>query len=194
MGRFQIIETMTYQAAPISCHGARRRHRLRIQLGPTPILLMASVAYFGPALTGDASARAGPPPHAVKTPEMRQYHVLRPSQYHRASRGSAPGPASLSRSGEFANSISGRVISRLFSPHSPNSISKVRIYDSSRSSARIGRQNDPRIGRQIAAENGRDPRLMLDIAKALGLVYLAFLAVWFWATRFRMRPPSSAPS
>jgi hypothetical protein len=100
----------------------------------------------------------------------------------------------LSRSGEFVNSISGGVISRLFTPHSPNSISKVEIRTSSRSATQIDRQNDHPIGRQIAAENGRDPRLMLDIAKALGLVYLAFLAVWFWATRFRMRPPSSAPS
>ena len=36
--------------------------------------------------------------------------------------------------------------------------------------------------------------MMLGIAAALGLVYLTFLAVWFWATRLRVRPPSSAPS
>jgi hypothetical protein len=35
---------------------------------------------------------------------------------------------------------------------------------------------------------------MLQIGGVLGLVYVAFLAVWFWATRFRMRPPRSAPS
>jgi hypothetical protein len=33
---------------------------------------------------------------------------------------------------------------------------------------------------------------MLQIGAVLGLVYLAFLAVWFWATRFRIRPPTSA--
>jgi hypothetical protein len=58
----------------------------------------------------------------------------------------------------------------------------------------IGARNDSSIGVQIGAENGRDPRVMIDIAAALGLVYLAFLAVWFWATRVRMRPPRSAPS
>ena len=35
---------------------------------------------------------------------------------------------------------------------------------------------------------------MIRIGATLGLIYLAFLAVWFWATRFRMRPSSSAPS
>jgi hypothetical protein len=59
---------------------------------------------------------------------------------------------------------------------------------------RISPSNDRSIGEQIGSENGRDPRLMIRIGATLGLVYLAFLAVWFWATRFRMRPPSSAPS
>jgi hypothetical protein len=68
------------------------------------------------------------------------------------------------------------------------------IVRSSRVAGPIGAQNDRRIGRAIAVENGKDPRLMLGIAAALGLVYLAFLAVWFWATRIRIRPPSSAPS
>ena len=68
------------------------------------------------------------------------------------------------------------------------------IAGSSRVAISIGPQNDRRIGRVIAAENGKDPRLMLGIAAALGLVYLTFLAVWFWATRLRVRPPSSAPS
>lgn len=68
------------------------------------------------------------------------------------------------------------------------------IAGSSRVAAPIGPQNEFRIGRVIATENGKDARLMLGIAAALGLVYLAFLAVWFWATRIRMRPPSSAPS
>jgi hypothetical protein len=194
MGRFHIIETTTHSPSFISHDVAPRRRGLASKVGPMSIVLAAFLTYFGPALTGGASARAGPPQEAIKAPEMRQYHSLRASQYHRVTRSSAPGSASLSRSGEFVNSISGRVISRFFTPHSRKSISKVVIRDSSRSAVRIGRQNGPPISRQIAAENGRDPRLMLDIAKALGLVYLAFLAVWFWATRFRMRPPSSAPS
>ena len=57
-----------------------------------------------------------------------------------------------------------------------------------RSNDRISAPNDRSIGRQIGSENGSDPRLMIRIGATLGLVYLAFLAVWFWATRFRMRP------
>jgi len=60
--------------------------------------------------------------------------------------------------------------------------------------AQISTRNTRSIGSWIGAENGRDPRVMLDIAGALGLVYLAFLAVWFWTTRFRMRPSSRAAS
>ncbi len=58
----------------------------------------------------------------------------------------------------------------------------------------IDSRNDHRIGGAIASETNRDPRVMLDIAAVLGLSYLGFLAVWFWATRVRMRPRSSAPS
>jgi hypothetical protein len=35
---------------------------------------------------------------------------------------------------------------------------------------------------------------MFRLGAALGLVYVAFLAAWFWATRFRVRPPRSASS
>jgi hypothetical protein len=33
---------------------------------------------------------------------------------------------------------------------------------------------------------------MLQIGAVFGLIYVAFLGVWFWATRFRMGPPRSA--
>jgi hypothetical protein len=61
-------------------------------------------------------------------------------------------------------------------------------------SDRIRPRNDRLIGEQIGSENSRDAQLMIRLGAALGLGYLAFLAVWFWATRFRMRPPSNAPS
>lgn len=157
-------------------------------------MLAASVAYFAPVAAGAGPARAGPPIEAVKTPEMGQYHGLEARQYHREGRSSAPVSASLSRSSEFANSISARVISRLFTSHSPNSTSKVMIQTQVRSNDRINPPNDRSIGGQIGSENSSDPRLMIRIGATLGLVYLAFLAVWFWATRFRMRPPSGAPS
>ena len=53
-----------------------------------------------------------------------------------------------------------------------------------RSNDRISAPNDRSIGQTIGPGNGSDPRLMIQIGASLGLVYLAFLAVWFWATRF----------
>lgn len=194
MGRFRIIGTKTSTTACISRHIEQRRQLRRSRLGLTSIVLAASVAYFAPVAAGAAPVRAGPPIGAVKAAEMRQYHGLEATQYHRERRSSAPVSASLSRSREFANSISARVISRLFTSHSPNSTSKFMIQTPVRSNDRISAPNDRSIGRQIGSGNGRDPRLMIRIGATLGLVYLAFLAVWFWATRFRMRPSSSAPS
>ena len=194
MGRFRIIGTKTHATVCISRHIDRRRQLLRSRLGLTSIVLAGSVAYFAPVAAGAASARAGPPVEAVKAAEMGQYHGLEGRQYHPLGRSSAPVSASLSRSRKFANSISARVISRLFTSHSPNSTSKVIIQTPVRSNDRISAPNDRSIGRQIGSGNGSDPRLMIRIGATLGLVYLAFLAVWFWATRFRMRPSSSAPS
>ena len=194
MGRFRIIGTKTFTAVCISRHIYRRRQLLRSRLGLTSIVLAVSVAYFAPVAAGAALARAGPPTRGVQTPEMGQYHSLGAPQYHRVGRSSAPVSASLSRSREFANSISTGVISRLFTFGSPNSTAKVMIQTSVRSNDRISPPNGRSIGGQIGSENSRDPRLMIRIGATLGLVYLAFLAVWFWATRFRMRPSSSAPS
>ena len=194
MGRFRIIGTKILTTACISRHSDRQRQLRRSRLGLMSIVLAASVAYFAPVAAGAAPARAGPPIGAVKTAEMGQYHGLEARQYHRVGRSSAPASASLSRSRKFANSISARVISRLFTSHSPNSTSKVMIQTPVRSNDRISAPNDRSIGRQIGSGNGSDPRLMIRIGATLGLVYLAFLAVWFWATRFRMRPSSSAPS
>jgi hypothetical protein len=35
---------------------------------------------------------------------------------------------------------------------------------------------------------------MLEIGLLLGAVYMAFLGVWFWATRLRRRPRSATPA
>jgi len=34
----------------------------------------------------------------------------------------------------------------------------------------------------------RDSRLLAQLGIVLGMVYLAFLTVWFWATRLRWNP------
>ena len=180
--------------ACIPRHIIGRRRFLRSRLGLMSIVLAASVAYFAPVAAGAARSRAGPPTAATKTAEIGQYHGLGPPQYHRGAQSSGPASAPLSRSREFDNSISTRVISRLFTSHSANSIPKTTLHTQLRPSDRIIPRNDRPIGGQIGSENSRDPGLMIRIGATLGLGYLAFLAVWFWATRFRMRPPSSAPS
>jgi hypothetical protein len=62
------------------------------------------------------------------------------------------------------------------------------ISDHPRFDTQIGILNSSQIGSQ----KSRDPSLMLQIGAALGLVYVGFLATWFWATRFRIRPPGDA--
>jgi hypothetical protein len=46
---------------------------------------------------------------------------------------------------------------------------------------------DPAETRQPARPASGDTALMLEIGLVLGLAYLAFLAVWIWATRLRPR-------
>jgi hypothetical protein len=55
------------------------------------------------------------------------------------------------------------------------------------SASRIDRPTD----RQIQRSN-HGTRLMLRIGAGLGLIYLVFLASWFWVTRFLVRPERSA--
>jgi hypothetical protein len=45
----------------------------------------------------------------------------------------------------------------------------------------------PRASRD-ALENPRDTRLMIKIGLLLGMGYVLFLTLWFWATRLRPRP------
>jgi hypothetical protein len=128
------------------------------------------------------------------TAEIAQYHGSNRGQYHEITVSSAAvsawlsGPASPS--GEFRNAISTEVISPIFARNSSFASRKGPSGRLAGSSVWIGSQN----ARQIHSEAGGDPRAMLELAAVLGFVYGAFLAVWFWATRFRIRPPSSAPS
>jgi hypothetical protein len=44
-------------------------------------------------------------------------------------------------------------------------------------------------GRQGTEDDGMsDTRLLMQLGMLLGTVYLAFLTVWFWATRLRWNP------
>jgi hypothetical protein len=44
----------------------------------------------------------------------------------------------------------------------------------------------------VVAGDTTNERLMLQLGGLFGMFYVAFLAVWFWATRVRGRPPSGA--
>jgi hypothetical protein len=153
---------------------------------------LASLAY----LAAPTGARASPgvvhPVAGAKTPKTTQYHGLEGRQYHRDGLRSASDSRwlreSRSSKGELENTISFSVISRISASHSSKPMAKLLISDHPRFDTRIGVLNSS----QIRSQKNRDPRLMLQIGAAFGLVYVGFLASWFWATRFRMRPPRDA--
>lgn len=168
------------------------------------ILILAPLAYF--TWTPVAGALPEPAAHAAVPTGLRQgqnaqYHGRQGPQYHRVAprfgRISARPRASSRPDRELTKPISARVISPIFTFHSPKSTKKAQKVTSFRSDDRIGDRNDRSIGAQIGSGNepqSRDPRLMLQIGAVFGLIYVAFLVLWFWATRFRVRPPRSAPS
>ena len=163
-------------------------------MGSIAIGLLAIAACFVPAGTATASPSAGPALRALQTLENKQYHGLAAGQYHRIARSRGPASESFSQWRELGKTISARVISPTFTSRSPNQMTKTVTSRSEATGKRIAFRNGRSIGGRIESENINDPRVMLGIGACLGLCYLTFLAVWFWATRFRMRPPRSAPS
>jgi hypothetical protein len=160
-------------------------------------VLVVSSAFLALAPAASASGeRSGPRPAlpGARTAEIAQYHGSARGQYHEIAPSSARLSAWLSGpwspSSELRNAISAQVISPIFTRDSLFGSRKRRSDRLTGSSTWIGSQN----ARQIHPETGSDPRAMVELAAALGFIYVAFLAVWFWATRFRVRPPSSAPS
>jgi hypothetical protein len=165
-------------------------------------VLVASVAYF--ALTLNVSAASGPTtssiaPSGRENGQIGQYHGTWGRQYHGIAARSGPlsawRRASRSADSEFSGSIVGRVISPIFTLHSEIGNAKAQKRLDSPPSTQTGAGNDRSIGAQIDAGNeprSGDPRLMLQIGAVFGLIYVAFLGVWFWATRFRMGPPRRA--
>jgi hypothetical protein len=158
---------------------------------------------------------------ALRQGQVPQNHSAKEGQYHGRWAGfrriSAWNAGSSRPGAEMTSPIAMDVISRLLRFHS--AVSNTNAQDSlgSRTNVRIGAQNDRSIGNRIGSlscssprcyakletladpgryqgstASSRDPRLMLQIGAVLGLVYLAFLAAWIWATRFRIQPPRSA--
>jgi hypothetical protein len=123
-----------------------------------------------------------------------QYHGSNSGQYHEIAANSGSNSAWLRRpwpvGAKLRNTIYPLVISPGFADRSPMGHRKRQNHTITGSHAYIGSQNASRISRDIRG----DPQAMFQLGAVLGLVYVAFLAVWFWATRFRVRPPRSAPS
>jgi hypothetical protein len=159
--------------------------------------LVVSGAFLALVPAASASGERSGPRSALpdaRTAEIAQYHGSTRGQYHEIAGSSARLSAWLSGpwspGGELRNAISAQVISPIFTRDSVFGSRKGPSDRLAGSSNWIGSQN----ARQSHPETGSDPRAMVELATVLGLVYIAFLAVWFWATRFRVRPPSSAPS
>lgn len=165
-------------------------------------MLVASVAYF--ALTLNVSAASGPTtpsiaPSGRENGQIGQYHGTWGRQYHgiaaRSGSLSAWRRASRSADPEISGPITTEVISPIFTSHSEIGNAKAQKRLVSPPGDRTGARKGRSIGAQIAAGNehrSSDPRLMLQLGAVFGLIYVAFLGVWFWATRFRMGPPRSA--
>jgi hypothetical protein len=47
------------------------------------------------------------------------------------------------------------------------------------------REGFDRVRRGTVSYGGGDSRLLMQVGVVLGTLYLAFLTVWFWATRLR---------
>jgi hypothetical protein len=156
------------------------------------IVFVASFAYLAPPASARASPGVAHPVQGAKTPKTTQYHGLGGRQYHPSGLSSESDSGwlreSRSSNGELESTISPSVISRIWASHSPRPMTKLLISDHPAFDTQIGVLNSSQIGSQ----KSRDPSLMLRIGAALGLVYVGFLATWFWATRFRIRPPRDA--
>jgi hypothetical protein len=178
------------------------------------IVLLAMVAFLGWAANvraaADVEALAGKQPAAQGSvlSQSRQYHTGGAVQYQHGRAAARPASAwnqTLDAAHEFAI----RLIPPFF--NFDFAVSNVKLQESviSRSRSPVGIANDRSIADRISprtcsgtpcldrvdqafAGDTTNERLMLQIGGLFGMLYVAFLAVWFWATRVRGRPPSGA--
>jgi hypothetical protein len=129
-----------------------------------------------------------------RSAEIAQYHGPIAPWYQEIA--ASPGSTSAWLSevrppgGKLRGRNSLRVISLHFSFLSLDEYEKVENDSWTGSGVRSSRQNSTWIRSPIDG----DPRAMLRLGAALGVLYILFLGVWLWATRLRVRPPRSAPS
>ena len=190
-------------------------------IGIAPLALLSSLVPAGIAGAKPSVEPRGMDGMGLQQSRIPQYQTPSGGQYHGREAGirriSAWNLGSSRQGVELTTPIATDVISPSLRFHS--AISNTNTQDSLgfRTSRWIGSRNDRSIGYRIGtvlcsratcyaelktqadpvryqgpAVSSRNPRLMLQIGGVLGLVYLAFLAAWIWATRFRIRPPRSA--
>jgi hypothetical protein len=176
------------------------------------VLLVAIICLAGPPAVGAAGTVGAltdkrPAAGAVSS-QSKQYHHGSTEQYQ--ERRGLPRPVSASnRAPNDARELTFTLISPFFDfDFAVSNTSRQKAVISELGSP-ISIANDRSIDGQILARtcfqrscfNRPDPalaadttndRLMLQLGGLFGLSYVAFLAVWFWATRLRGRPPSGA--
>ena len=191
-GSSQIIGAKIHRPACIWNHIVARRLARRRSSCTMAIVFLASLAYLAPSAGARASPGVAHPVTGAKRAKTAQYHGLRGRQYHRNGRSSGSDSGwlheSRSSNGELETITSLPVISRISASHSPRPMGNLLMSERLWFDTQIDGLNRSQIG----SERSRDPRPMFQIGAALGLVYVGFLATWFWATRFRMRPPRDA--
>jgi hypothetical protein len=193
LGSFRIIELEIFTPARIRNHIAANRRRLPALA--TMLVVSGVVLVLAPAAAASGGATgSGSGLRSAQRAENAQYHGSNSGQYHQIAASSGPNSAwlrHLSLPGvKLRNTIFPLVISPSFTVPSSIWRRKRQTDVAGRSHIYIGSQNASSISPYISS----DSRPMLQLGAALGLVYVAFLAVWFWATRLRVRPPRSAPS
>jgi hypothetical protein len=178
------------------------------------MVLLAMVAFLGwaanvrAAADVEALASAQPAAQGSVLSQSRQYHAGRTVQYQQGRAAARPVSA-WSQTPDATHQFVNRLISPFF--NFDFAVSNVNLHEPviSRSRSPVGIANDRSIADRISprtcsgtacldrvdqafAGDTTNERLMLQIGGLFGMLYVAFLAVWFWATRVRGRPPSGA--
>jgi hypothetical protein len=116
-----------------------------------------------------------------------QYHSRTRTQYHERAPAFGGVSAVKSEIAQLNLPIPPVLISQIFYADFTTRSAKVPLRSELRKDSQIDRPTEV----QIQPLN-HDTRLMLLIGAVLGLIYVLFLATWFWTTRFLMRPERSA--
>jgi hypothetical protein len=130
-----------------------------------------------------AGADSPAPQSAVQT----QYHSQRGPQYHGGAAAFRRPSAPEGEISEINLLNPPPLISHNSYSHFTNRSAATPLPSDVGTSSPIERSIDTQIQR-----SNDDTRKMLGVGAVLGLIYVLFLATWFWTTRFLLRPEGSA--